>query len=40
MMQEPGCGAMIAMALGACLLVMVIGFLFHIGWNWVDQVNW
>lgn len=39
-MDNPGCFAIALMITGACVLVMVLGFLFHIGWNWVDQVNW
>ena len=35
-MEEPGCRMIAVAVIGACLLVMVVGFLFHIGWNWAD----
>jgi hypothetical protein len=30
-----GFWALVGMIIGACLLVMIIGALFHVGWNWV-----
>ena len=37
LMEDIGCGTIIAVFIGACVLVIAIGFLFHVGWNLVPH---
>jgi len=39
-MKGPRLDVIGAVIIGACLLVMIVGFLFHIGWNWLDKIHW
>jgi hypothetical protein len=32
-----GCGWVVVLTI-ACILVIIVGFLFHIGWNLLDQM--
>lgn len=36
--HDAGCMTGVFLGVVACVLVMVVGFLFHIGWNWLDAL--